>query len=101
VINMARDREAGQGVSTNHGDLVSVTFFQADNLPAPLAQEAKKQGVELKPGLLAVRLFIASPPRYEFESIGSSPADVKAYYTRLAAEDGETLDGIASRLSSE
>ena len=94
-------RGVDKSVSTNHGDLVSITFFQAENLPAPLASEAKKQGVELPSGLVAVRMFMASPPRYEFEPIGSTPAAVKAYYSRLAVEDGETLDGIASKLTGD
>ena len=81
------------------GQLVSIRFYEADKLPETYAQAAHDQGVRLDGGLVAVRTIMASPPRYFVEVVGSTPAQIKAYYARLAEEDGETLDDLAKKLT--
>jgi hypothetical protein len=85
-----------------HGSLVSIDFYDVDELPGPLKAEAERQGRHLGSGLVAVKTIVASPPQFEFDEVGSTPDEIKSYYERLARDDGVDLDELAKKtLSSE
>jgi hypothetical protein len=79
---------------------MTINFYPAGRLPGPLAEIAKRQKFDVTEGLVAVRTIVASPPRYEFDAVGSSPEQIKAYYEKLAAEDNANLDEVASQTLS-
>jgi hypothetical protein len=80
--------------------LVSIDFYPADKLPAPLKELASKQGKSFKRGLVAVRTRCTSPPKYDFDEVGSTPEEIKAFYEKLARDDGKVLDRVARDLLS-
>jgi hypothetical protein len=79
---------------------MTISFYPAGKLPGPLAKIAKAQSFEVTKGLVAVRTIVASPPRYEFDEVGSTPAQIKAYYEKLAREDNANLDEVAKQTLS-
>ena len=80
---------------------IMINFYPAGKLPVPLAKIATEQNFHAERGLVAVRTIVSSPPRFEFDTVGSTPEEIKAYYEKLATEDGADLDEVAhSRLSS-
>ncbi|MGP8158550.1 MAG: hypothetical protein ACLPWO_02940 [Thermoplasmata archaeon] len=98
---MMRDtREANPSVSTAQGALVSIDFYDVEQLPGPLKAEAERQGRHLRSGLVAVKTFVASPPQFEFDEVGSTPQEIKTYYEQLAQADGVNLDELAKKTLS-
>lgn len=79
--------------------VMTINFYPADRLPGPLAEKARGK-VNPKDGLVAVKTILASPPTYEFEVVGSTPEQIKAYYEKLAREDNAELDEVAKRTLS-
>ena len=101
VTDMTRDtREANPSVSTAQGALVSIDFYDVEQLPGPLKAEAERQGRHLRNGLVAVKTFVASPPQFEFDEVGSTPQEIKTYYEGLAQADGVNLDELAKKTLS-
>lgn len=78
--------------TTQQAKIVGISFFLADKLPPPLADEAKAQGFKPDDGLVAVKTLIGSPPSYAFESIEATPKEIKAFIGRLSVEDGVEID---------
>jgi len=78
--------------SEKKGRVVNVDVYPAGKLPSHLAEEAKRQGFQADRGLIAVKTLIGSPPSYEFDIVGSSPTQVKAFMVKLAKEDGVDLN---------
>jgi len=83
------------------GQVADIEFYRKESLPKFLAEEAKKQEIELADGIVAVKLLIASPPKYEFFSIGKNPANVKKFFHQLARDDGGDLNEIVKKLITE
>ncbi len=81
----------------NEGKVVGISFFLAEKLPQPLAEVAKAQDFGVSEGLIAVKTRIGSPPTYEFEEVGSTSKDIKAYMGKLAHEDGTEIDDALKR----
>jgi len=84
-------------MTTSHGKVVNVDFYEASKLPAKLAEDAKRQNVDLGSGIVAVRTRIGSEPNYEFIPVGRTPKDVKRFMTNLAASEGGDLSEAVKR----
>ena len=70
-------------------------------LPIPLANEAKRQGIKLKKGVVAVKTVLSSPPSYEFVSVGNKPSKFKDFLSEIVKNDGEDLDEVVKRALAE
>ncbi len=81
--------------------VVGISFYTAEQMPSPLAEEAKKQSFDLGAGIIAVKTIIGSPPAYLFETVGSSPGEIKEYIAGLALEDGTAIDEALTRAFNE
>ena len=81
----------------------NIDFYCAGvSLPRPLTEEATRQGFTVPEGtLVAVRTLVDShgpgPISYQFDRVGNSPREIKAYMHRLAVEDGADLNEVAKR----
>jgi len=81
--------------------VVKIDFFTNETLPQRLAEAAKAKGAKLGKGLIAVKTIIASPPEYDFISIGNKPEDVQAFMEELAKQDGVELGATVQRAFRE
>ncbi len=91
----------GEGAARSEGKVVSINFYQASKLPSPLAEIAKQQGFSLKDGVVAVKTIVGSPPTYQFERVGVSPKEIKAYQGKLAHADGTDINDALKRAFAE
>jgi hypothetical protein len=81
--------------------VVGISFYTVENLPQPLAEEATKQGFDQEAGIIAVKTRIGSPPSYIFETVGSSPGEIRAYIAQLALDDGTDINEALMRAFKE
>ena len=81
--------------------VLTIDFFLADRLPPEIRKRADAKGFRPTSRLVAVKTVMGSPPDYEFDNAGSTPAEIKQYYRRLATRDGVDLDELAKRAFSE
>ena len=81
--------------------VVDIKFYRNDNLPISLVEEAEKQGIEIKKGLIAVKKISVSTHIYEFIMIGKTPTDLKNFFHSLAMEDFIDLNKVAQNLMKE
>ncbi len=85
------------------GKVIDIDFYTANSLPPRLQAYAREQKFVPCDGIFAVKTLVESgkPPAYVFHNIGKSPADIKAFMHRLAAEDGADLDDVVRRAFSD
>ncbi|MCJ7816415.1 MAG: hypothetical protein MUP55_01030 [Candidatus Aenigmarchaeota archaeon] len=92
--------------------VVDVDFYQFDNVPEKIMKEAEVKGeVRLPPliprmmPIVAVKtVFVMSNPvriKYIIETVGWTPAEIKAYMHKLAKEDGCDLNQAVKRAFGE
>ena len=77
--------------------IIDVDFYRDDNLPVFLQEEAKKQNIKIKKGLIAVK-FMKFPLSYDFYMIGKNPKNLSKFYNKLAKEDGVNLNKALKNL---
>ncbi len=88
-------------MNSSKGKVVGISFYLADRLPLPLAEEARVQGLDTMEGLVAVKTRIGPPLTYDFESVESTPEGIRRYMGRLALEDGTDLNEALRRAFGE
>jgi len=71
---------------------VDIEFYRHDNLPESLREEAKKQNIEIKKGIIAVETIISSDPQYKFNILGNKLENFRNLFHKLAKEDGIDLN---------
>lgn len=83
------------------GKVVRIDFYTKKTLPDRLKQLASEQGTSLGEGLISVKTMVSSPPTYEFEVVGSKPAQIQTYMEKLAKIDGAELGTAVQKALSE
>lgn len=73
-------------------EFFDIEFYRHDNLPELLREEAKKQNVEIKKGIIAVETIISSDPQYKFNILGNKLENFRNLFHKLAKEDGIDLN---------
>lgn len=81
-------------------ELFDIEFYRHDNLPEFLREEAKKQNIEIKKGIIAVETIISSDIQYKFNMLGNKLENFRNLFHKLAKEDGIDLNKALKYLST-
>lgn len=81
-------------------ELFDIEFYMDDKLPEFLREEAKKQNIEIKKGIIAVETIIASNPQYEFIMLENKLENFRNLFYQLAKKGGIDLDKALEHLST-
>lgn len=73
-------------------EFFDIEFYRHDNLPEFLREEAKKQNIEIKKGIIAVETIISSDPQYKFNILANKLENFRNLFHKLAKEDGIDLN---------